>query len=213
VGFLYGFVAGLVVAAPLGPAALLLIRRTLERGWLSGFAVGVGAATGDLVFGTLALLGVQTAADFIDQHDLLLRLAGGAVLLATAAWTFGHKPPGTAQAPRVPKASSLMRGLGAGFVLTITNPITLGAFLAVYAALGIGDDEHLAQMIEVILGVLTGACAWMASLAWAAGMAHGRLTDRLHQQVATGTALLLAVFGISALGTGVVRLGAAWLGG
>ena len=42
---LRGFVIGLLVAAPVGPMALLAIRRTLDRGWARGVASGLGIAT------------------------------------------------------------------------------------------------------------------------------------------------------------------------
>ena len=41
---LQGLLLGLSIAAPVGPIALLCIRRTLDRGFMSGLVSGLGAA-------------------------------------------------------------------------------------------------------------------------------------------------------------------------
>ena len=49
-----GLAMGLSIAAPVGPIGVLCIRRTLDRGRLSGLVSGLGAATADLVYGSIA---------------------------------------------------------------------------------------------------------------------------------------------------------------
>ena len=53
-----GFVIGLAIAAPVGAIGLLCIRRTLVEGRLVGLVSGLGAATADAVYGTVAAFGV-----------------------------------------------------------------------------------------------------------------------------------------------------------
>ena len=45
--FLRGLAIGFAIAFALGPIGLLVIRRTVERGWVYGFVSGVGVATAD----------------------------------------------------------------------------------------------------------------------------------------------------------------------
>jgi threonine/homoserine/homoserine lactone efflux protein len=42
-----GFGLGFLVALPLGPMSLFLIRSTLRRGWVVGLAIGAGIAVID----------------------------------------------------------------------------------------------------------------------------------------------------------------------
>ena len=54
-----GFAAGFAIAAPLGPTAILCIRRTLDHGRLFGFATGLAAAIADAVLGAVAAYGLM----------------------------------------------------------------------------------------------------------------------------------------------------------
>ena len=65
--FLEGVVIGLAVAAPVGPIGVLCIRRTLAYGRASGFVSGLGAATADAVYGSVAALGLTFVTDPYDS--------------------------------------------------------------------------------------------------------------------------------------------------
>ena len=55
---LKGLIIGFSIAAPVGPIGVLCIRRTLAEGRAYGLASGLGAATADGFYGTLAALGL-----------------------------------------------------------------------------------------------------------------------------------------------------------
>ena len=56
--FLRGFLIGLAIAAPVGPIGVLCIRRTLADGRPVGFVSGLGAASADAVYGSVAAFGL-----------------------------------------------------------------------------------------------------------------------------------------------------------
>jgi threonine/homoserine/homoserine lactone efflux protein len=195
--FLLGFVAGFVVAAPVGAASILLVRRALHGGFPGAFAVGLGAAAGDTVFGALVIAGVGTILGFVVAHEAETRLVGGAILLAAAALTW-RTPPRPLDEPE-PNRGSLLGSAAAGFALTITNPITPAAFIMVFAALGLGDGLGRREMMPMTTGLFAGAMAWMGGLAWAASRARRRMTDELLAKTARWTSALLAVCGAWAI--------------
>src|SRR5512145_685662 len=87
-----GLVIGFSIAAQVGPIGVLCIRRTLAEGRAYGFASGLGAATADGFYGTLAALGLTLISSFlIDQADWL-RLIGGAYLCYLGLKTFRSQP-------------------------------------------------------------------------------------------------------------------------
>lgn len=69
---LEGLIIGFCIAAPVGPIGLLCIRRSIAEGRLAGFVTGLGAATADACYGTIAVLG----------------LASGALIVAFGLWQF-----------------------------------------------------------------------------------------------------------------------------
>ena len=83
--FIKGIVVGFAVAAPVGPVAVLCIRRTLANGLISGFATGIGAAVADMFYGAVAALGIGFVADLLAEHQIGFRILGGVVLVFMAA--------------------------------------------------------------------------------------------------------------------------------
>ena len=75
--FLEGVVIGLAVAAPVGPIGVLCIRRTLAYGRASGFVSGLGAATADAAYGSVAALGLTFVTGLLVDAEAWLRLGGG----------------------------------------------------------------------------------------------------------------------------------------
>ena len=54
-----GVVIGVLVSAPMGPAGMLCIQRTLNKGRWHGFVTGLGAATSDMLYAILTCLGMM----------------------------------------------------------------------------------------------------------------------------------------------------------
>src|SRR5579871_1128376 len=92
---LKGIAIGLAIAAPVGPVAVLCIRRTLLQGHGAGLASGFGAVTADVIFGAMATFGVAALADVLFEHEIALRVIGGSFLLALGINTYRKEPPPT----------------------------------------------------------------------------------------------------------------------
>ena len=56
--FIRGLIIGFSIAAPVGPIGVLCIRRTLASGRLVGLLSGLGAATADAFYGSIAAFGL-----------------------------------------------------------------------------------------------------------------------------------------------------------
>ena len=82
--FLRGLVIGLAVAFALGPVGLIVIRRTLDRGWAYGFLSGVGVATTDALYAAIAAFGLTAISTVLVGIDRPLGVVGGAVLVLLA---------------------------------------------------------------------------------------------------------------------------------
>ena len=65
------------------------------------------------------------------------------------------------------------------FGLTLANPPTILAFVAIFAGLGLGANPGYAAASLIVLGVFLGSALWWVLLAAAAGALRGRLGLRL----------------------------------
>ena len=90
--FLRGLLIGFSIAAPVGPIGVLCIRRTLAEGRVYGFVSGLGAATADATYGSIAGFGLTFIASFLVSQGLWLRLIGGLFLVYLGLRTFLTKP-------------------------------------------------------------------------------------------------------------------------
>lgn len=171
--FLKGIVIGFSIAAPVGPIGLLCIRRSLNEGRLIGFVSGLGAATADAIYGTLAALGITAVTSVLVGHHGWLQLAGGLFLVLLGANTLRSKPPD--ESARGAARSSLFAAYASTFALTLTNPLTILSFVGIFAGVGLGATDGRRTASLLVLGVAAGSAAWWLILSSAASWLGERL--------------------------------------
>ena len=93
--FIRGLLIGLSIAAAVGPISILCIQRTLERGRLYGLVSGLGAATADAFYGSIAAFGLTIISTFFISQHLWIRLLGGIFLLYLGIKIFMTRPAET----------------------------------------------------------------------------------------------------------------------
>ncbi len=161
--FLKGLIIGFVIAAPVGPIGALCARRTLMFGRRAGFFSGMGAATADAIYGFVAAFGLTLVSDFLVGHNVFLRLVGGSLLcvLGIRAMIAKSTPD-----PDYPKSLKKFAGLYTStFFLTLTNPMTIFSFAAVFAGFGLAEVKGSVYSAGVlILGVFLGSALWWLCL-------------------------------------------------
>ncbi|MGE5795157.1 MAG: LysE family translocator, partial [Ignavibacteria bacterium] len=148
--FLKGIFIGFAMAVPVGPIGIMCIRKTLTEGRLRGLIIGLGAATADLFYGCVAAFGLTVISDTLDNQRIWIRLVGGALLLFLGIRTFRAQPTD-------PKfhihSSGILRSYLTTVFLTLTNPLTIFAFIAVFAALGLGIGLSIFSASTLVAGV------------------------------------------------------------
>jgi threonine/homoserine/homoserine lactone efflux protein len=159
--FLKGIIIGFAMAVPIGPIGILCIRKTLTEGRLHGLIIGFGAATADLLYGCVAAFGLKVVSNTLVSQRIWIRLAGGALLIYLGVRTFRARHV----KPNIPITSSgILRSYLTTFFLTLTNPLTVFAFIAVFAALGLGNGLGYFSASTLVAGVFIGSCLWFLSL-------------------------------------------------
>jgi len=200
-----GVVVGFLVAAPVGPVAVLCIQRTLLDGRLVGYATGIGAALADTVFGALAIFSVAIVQSFLADHRPTVQLLGSLVLIGLGLRTILGRPNRQARPASAAAIDhlSLLQACGSAFLVTIVNPITILAFISIFAAIRISATvEGLFASWTIVLGVAIGALAWWWLLASIASVLRQRFTERgLHwlNDVSGAVILGFGVYGLAAL--------------
>src|SRR5512136_2694076 len=194
---LKGMIIGFSIAAPVGPIAVLCIRRTLAEGRAYGLVSGLGAATADAFYGTLAALGLTLASAFLIDQANWLRLVGGAYLCYLGVKTFRSQPARRAAEAR---GRGLLGAYTSTLFLTLTNSLTIFAFAAIFA--GVGAEAAAGNTIgalNVVLGVFLGSAIWWFILVTLTSLFRARLNT-------TGLVWINRVSGLVIVGFGLVIL-------
>jgi threonine/homoserine/homoserine lactone efflux protein len=164
---LKGALIGFSIAAPVGPIGVLCIRRTLDEGRVSGFVSGLGAASADAIYGCIAAFGLTFISSLLVSQQAGLRLVGGAFLFYLGIHTLLARP---AQRAASFKGSGLFKAYATTFFLTLTNPMTILSFAAIFAGLGLADSSgNYISASLLVLGVFMGSGFWWLALSGGVG--------------------------------------------
>lgn len=197
--FLRGLLIGFSIAAPVGPIGVICIRRALTKGRLSGFISGIGAASADAIYGSIAAFGLTIVSSFLIQQQAWLRFIGG-LFLCYLAWRILIAQPSEQTSESAGK--TLVGDYTSTFFLTLTNPMTILSFAAIFAGLGIasaqGDLLHAALMVW---GVFCGSAVWWLMLSSGVSLFRSRFSPLAFVWVNRISGSIIFAFGLWALGS------------
>jgi threonine/homoserine/homoserine lactone efflux protein len=194
---LEGIGIGFALAAPVGPIGVLCIRRSLHDGLLAGLVCGLGAASADAVYGAVAGFGLVSIIGLLDSYQDLVRLVGGVILCVLGVKVLFFDPERLAGANGNRRLASTYISC---FLLALTNPATVFAFLAVFASIGpqLRLQGYGATAI-LVGGVFVGAALWWLTLSGGASLMRERFSLHGLAWVNRISGVLIVLFGIAAL--------------
>ena len=201
---LRGLVLGFSVAAPVGVIGVLVIRRTISDGRLTGLVSGLGAATADAIYGSIAGFGLTFISSKLIAAGTWIRLGGGLFLVYLGFRAFFKEAVSTRsdESPGASRSSGMARAFGSTLLLTLSNPVPIVAFLGIMAGAGIGEAVgNYWLAVTLVSGIFIGSMIWWLILSTAVGYLRRwvvRPGTMLWINRASG--IMIAGFGILTLG-------------
>ena len=171
--FLKGFIIGISIAAPVGPIGILCIQRTITYGKLNGLVTGLGAASADAVYGFIAAFGLTFISNFLVAQQTWFRIIGGGFLIYLGLRTYFKTPNNS-------KINTNNRNhagaYGTTFLLTLSNPMTILSFAAIFSGFGLVDTSiHYGSATLMVIGVFLGSASWWLLLSSGTSLFQNKL--------------------------------------
>lgn len=191
---LKGFIIGFSIAAPVGPMGVLCIHRTLDRGRWVGFLTGLGIATADALYASVAAFGIAFLLRMAAALQGWAQACGGLFLLYLGVRIFlSHPVNGKSEK----KGRSPLAIFGTTLLLTLSNPPTLFSFMALFATLGeTGQSGGALSPALLVAGVFAGSAFWWLLLSQGVSLFRLKMGPGLGVWVNRVSGAVIAGFGV-----------------
>lgn len=192
--FMKGVAIGFSIAAPVGPIGILCIHRTLSDGWSTGMLSGLGAACADMVYGGIAAFGIRAVSEFLLGQQVWIRTVGGLFLIYLGIRTI-FSVPSEGEMPSSQRG--LLGAFLSTFLLTLTNPMTILSFGAMFAGFGLlNEGVGYSVSALIVLGVFLGSGLWWFILSGGISLLRTRFNISLLKWVNKFSGGIITIFGI-----------------
>jgi threonine/homoserine/homoserine lactone efflux protein len=195
-----GMLIGMIASAPMGPVGLLCVQRTLKKGRSYGFVTGVGAAFSDIIYAGITGLGMTFVMDFVDNPHtrFYLQIAGSILLMAFGWYTYRTDPTRKMHQSGQERGTLWYNGVTA-FLVTLSNPLIVLLFVALYAQFAFVLPNHPFEMLVGFASIVGGALLWWWGLTW--------LVDKIRMKFdQNGVKLINQIIGVAVIIGSIIML-------
>ena len=191
--FAQGIVIGLALAAPVGPIALICIRRTIAEGKFHGVASGLGVASGDSFYAAVAVLGLTAISGFIITNQVPFRVLASVLLIVVGIRIFFSVPP---EVCTEPEHGTYLKDFLSMLAISLANPLTILFFIGILPGFGIVFPENsLVLSMSFVAGIFCGSVLWWVSLSVMLGSVRSCISRNTLRWVNRGSGIMIAVLG------------------
>lgn len=189
-----GLIIGLSLAAPVGPMAMLCIQRTLSQNIYFGIISGTGIAVTDALYGLTAAFGLTMVSDFLITHKMWLGVGGGLFLLYLGWQTIQSSKQ--LNEARQSKANGYISAFSSALFLTLTNPMTILAYVAIFSGAAISTDGTHSAAFIMTAAIFLGSLSWWVFLCSVVSATKHKLNAKHIYAINIGSGLILVGFAL-----------------
>ena len=207
------FAVGVAASVPMGPIAILVIQKTLSKGFNAGYVTSLGSTVVDTVFAILSVFALSYVQEFIEGNSIPIFIGGGVIVIVLGLSMMFSDPfrkkkkrlvePGEKLTAKMdPSATDFLQACLMGF----SNPGAIAVIFALMAFFGIAEGQPSDwSYFPIILGVALGStCYWIGITA---------LINKFRKQFKMNTVVwinrimgaLVIVLGLATLAEGLMR--------
>ncbi|WP_082233377.1 LysE family transporter [Halobacillus massiliensis] len=193
--FLSYILLGFSLAAPIGPINAAQMDQGIRNGFLHSWVIGLGSIIGECLLILSVFFGVVHFIE-IPLMKTFLWLFGSFVLFYTAVESMISSQEITSSERRT--KDSLRKTFRSGFLLTITNPLSILFWLGIYGSV-LANTMQVYDLNHVLLygaAILTGLMIWDITMAFVSSGFRKILTPALLKGISIASGVCLFGFAL-----------------
>lgn len=214
---IWGFLIGILVSAPMGPTGILVIQRTLNKGKLPGLLTGLGASLSDFIYALISVFALGLVVDWLEQYKSTLQFSGSFFIALYAVYLWKSNPAaglGTKDkstdmmSPRM-KASGVLKNFFSGFGITISNPLIIFFYIALFARTNFLFEASTEKWWLYFIGFGTlvgGAVCWWLLITWIINKVRNNFSLRTLRNINRCIAGIMLAIALVGCGNGIYYL-------
>lgn len=193
--FLSYVILGLSLSAPIGPINAAQLDRGIKKGFWHSWLFGLGAVLADILYMVLVYLGVV---HFLSTPFMqtFLWLFGAFVLIYTGIESLINA--GKVNISTKKKDESLIANLFSGFLMSLSNPMTILFWLGIYGSVLVktASDHGKSDLFLFSTAIIIGVLIWDLTMAGISSIFRKLLSTRAITLISVLSGLSLIIFGI-----------------
>ena len=196
ISFISGMLVGFFVALPVGAVAMICINRSLQFGQTSGYYSGLGAAAADMLYGFIAIYGLTAVSGQLLQNQPVLQLAGGLCIIFIGVKMMTKKKMSSEENTPVDHETNV-KDFVTTFIVTLSNPMTLIAFIAALSNIhSLFDEINFIKSTIIVSGIFCGSLLWWLILVNLALRFKKYISDTYIHRINIGSGFVISCFGL-----------------
>ena len=205
VDVLKAFAIGICASAPLGPAAILVLQKSLSYGHRAGFYTGLGATTVDTTYATLSIFALAWTQEFINTYEYTIYLIGGLIVaLLGAAMAF--KDPFRKLKSGDPSRGASIKDYAEAVLTALSNPGAAFVMFALFAFFNVNAGRSGFSVLPIILGVAAGSMAYWFTFSYIFSKIRNVIKMSALVWLSRIAGIIVMIIGIALLGEGTFQL-------
>lgn len=200
---LKGFVVGICASVPVGPIAILVIQKTMSKGRSAGFVTGLGACVVDTIYAVIALFALAFAQRIIEQHENIILLVGGVILICIGITMTLSNPFRKRSKGQSISSKDFLQAIAMG----ISNPMAIFVIFALFAFFGIAEDTPRDwNVAPIVLSVSVGSVFYWFSLSWGISRFRNKFSLRTLLYMSRTMGAIVIIIGVVLIGQGLFNV-------
>ncbi|MDY5042834.1 MAG: LysE family transporter [Candidatus Cryptobacteroides sp.] len=205
VDVLKAFAIGICASAPLGPAAILVLQKSLSYGHRAGFYTGLGATTIDTTYATLSIFALAWTQDFINTYEYTIYLIGGPIVALLGA-SMAFKDPFRKLKNGNPSRGASIKDYAEAVLTALSNPGAAFVMFALFAFFNVNAGRSGFSVLPIILGVAAGSMAYWFTFSYIFSKIRNVIKMSALVWLSRIAGIIVMIIGIALLGEGTFQL-------